>query len=81
MTTCQAVSRRVKKLLDERNMSQYRLELNSGILHGTMNNIMKGNNKSIKLNTVMMIAFGFNMSITEFLNDPVFLSNEELEIE
>lgn len=70
-----------KKLLDERNMSQYRLELNSGILHGTMNNIMKGNNKSIKLNTVMMIAFGFNMSITEFLNDPVFLSNEELEIE
>ncbi len=62
-------------------MSQYRLELNSGILHGTMNNIMKGNNKSIKLNTVMMIAFGFNMSITEFLNDPVFLSNEELEIE
>lgn len=81
MTTCQAVSRRVKKLLDERNMSQYRLELNSGILHGTMNNIMKGNNKSIKLNTVMMIACGFNMSITEFLNDPVFLSNEELEIE
>lgn len=81
MTTCQAVSKRVKDLLDEKNMSQYRLELNSGILHGTMSNIIKGNNKGIELNTVMMIARGFNMTIIEFLNDPIFLSNEELEIE
>ena len=80
MTVCQAVAKRVNGLLTERKMSQYRLEQNSGIQHGTMNSIMSGRNKGIELNTVMMIAKGFGMSVTEFLQDEVFLS-EELEIE
>ena len=80
LTVCQAVAKRVNGLLTERKMSQYRLEQNSGIQHGTMNSIMGGRNKGIELNTVMMIAKGFGMSVTEFLQDEVFLS-EDLEIE
>ena len=85
MTLCQAVAKRVNKLLKERNMSQYRLEQNrleqnSGIQHGTMNGIMSAKNKGIELNTVMMIARGFSMTVLEFLDDEIFLS-EDLEIE
>ena len=80
MTVCQAVAKRVRGLLAERKMSQYRLEQASCIQHGMMNSIMSGRNGGIELNTVMMIAKGFGMTVVEFLDDPVF-SAEELEIE
>lgn len=71
---------RTKNLLSERKMTQYRLEQDSGIQHGTMNGIMSAKNRGIELNTVMMIARGFRMTVLEFLDDPIFAS-EELEIE
>ena len=45
-----------------------------------MNSIMSARNKGIELNTVMMIDAGFNMTVIEFLDDPIFES-ENLEIE
>ena len=75
MTICQAVAKRINGLLTERKISQYRLEKNSGIRHGTMNGIMSAKNKGIELNTVIMIAKGFGLSVIEFLDDPVFLSD------
>ncbi len=80
MTVNDAVAKRVMKLLQERNMSQYRLEQNSGIQHGSMQCIMNGRNKTVTLSTVMLLAKGFEMSLTEFLEDPLFLA-EDLEIE
>lgn len=80
MTVCQAVAKRINQLLTERKMTRYRLEQNSGIQHGTMNGIMSARNKGIELNTVMMIARGFSMTVTEFLDDPIFTA-ENLEIE
>ena len=80
MTVNDAVAKRISKLLSEKDMSQYRLEQKSGIQHGSMQCIMNGRNKTVTLSTVIMIARGFNMSVTEFLNDDIFLS-EELEVE
>ena len=80
MTTCGAVSQRIIELLKEKDMTQYRLEQRSGVQHGSMQCIMNGRNWTIQLNTVMAIAKGFGMSVSEFLNDPLFES-EELEIE
>ena len=80
MTVNNAVARRVSALLKKKNMSQYRLEQESGIQHGSMQCIMNGRNKTVTLSTVIMLARGFGMSLTEFLNDEVF-SSEELEIE
>lgn len=61
-------------------MSQYRLEQESGIQHGSMQCIMNGRNKTVTLSTVMMLAKGFNISLIEFLDDEIFHS-ETLEIE
>ena len=80
MTVNDAVAKRISKLLREKDMSQYRLEQKSGIQHGSMQCIMNGRNKTVTLSTVIMIARGFNMSVNEFLNDDIFLS-EELEVE
>lgn len=72
MTVNDAVAKRIAKLLRERNTSQYRLEQDSGIQHGSMQCIMNGRNKTVTLSTVLMLAKGFDMSLTEFLDDELF---------
>lgn len=80
MTVNDAVAKRIAKLLQEKNMTQYRLEQESGIQHGSMQCIMNGRNKTVTLSSVILIARGFHMTLPEFLNDDLF-SSEELEIE
>ena len=80
MTVSEAVAKRIFKLLNEKQITQYRLEQNSGIQHGSMQCIVNGRNKTVTLSTVMMIARGFDMSLTEFLDDEIFRS-DELELE
>ena len=80
MTVNDAVAKRVSKLLREKGISQYRLEQESGIQHGSMQCIMNGRNKTVTLSTVLLLAKGFNISLTEFLDDEIF-SSEHLEVE
>ena len=80
MTVNDAVAKRICMLLHEKNISQYRLEQESGIQHGSMQCIMNGRNKTVTLSTVIMIARGFDMTVAEFLDDDIFLSeNFDLE--
>lgn len=72
MTVNDAVAKRISGLLKEKEMSQYKLEQESGIQHGSMQCIMNGRNKTVTLSTVMLISKGFNMSLTEFLDDEIF---------
>ena len=80
MTVNDAVAKRVSDLLKANNISQYRLEQESGIQHGSMQCIMNGRNKTVTLGTVILLAKGFHMSLPEFLNDEVF-SPENLDLE
>lgn len=80
MTINDAVAKRIANLLKEKDKTQYRLEQDSGIQHGTMQCIMNGRNKTVTLSKVIMIAKGFGMTVDEFLNDELFRS-EELETE
>ena len=74
MTVNEAVAKRILALLKEKNMTQYRLEQESGIQHGSMQCIMNGRNKTVTLTTIMMLAKGFDMLPYEFLNDDIFNS-------
>ena len=76
MNVCEATAKRINQLLKEKGMTQYRLEQKSGILHGSMACIMNGRNKTVTLSTIYMLARGFDMSIIEFLNNEIFLSEE-----
>ena len=80
MTVNDAVAKRIANLLKEKNMSQYRLEQNSGILHGSMQCIMNGRNKTVTLSTIILLAKGFDISVSEFLNDDLF-NPESFDIE
>lgn len=80
MTINDAVANRISKLLKDRNITQYRLEQESGIIHGAMDRILTSQNKTITLTTLYKLARGFNMTIFEFLDDDVFRSGD-LEID
>lgn len=80
MNVAQAVSKRIKELLVKNQMTLYRLEQKSGVLHGTMMGIMTGKNKNVTLRIVMLIAAGFDMKVVDFLSDEIF-EDEKLELE
>lgn len=80
LTVNDAVAKRITALLKEKNMTQYRLEQKSGVQHGSMQCIMNGRNKTVTLSTIILLAKGFGMSLSQFLDDEIFAS-PDLEIE
>ncbi len=80
MNICKAVALRISELLTKKNMTLYRLEQKSGILHGTMMCIIGERNKNVTLKTIIMLAKGFDMSTLEFLDSKLF-GYDNLDIE
>lgn len=76
----EAIAIRIRSLLNERNISQYRLEQNAGISHSTMMCLMNGKYKGCNISTVVLIIKAFGITIAEFFDDPVFTS-EDLIVE
>lgn len=74
-----AVALRISQLLKEKNMTQYRLAMNSGLTHSTLKNIIHETVKDNLLSTIILIATGFKMTVSEFLDSPLFLE-ENLNI-
>lgn len=75
-----AVALRISKLLLEKQMSQYSLAQKSGLTKQAISNILNEKYDSIKFDTVIKITDGFEMSLTDFLNDAVFI-RQSLDIE
>lgn len=73
MNISQAVADRIKELLKEKNLTQYRLEQNACLSHDTVKSIMKGKAKGVNLKTLIAIADGFGITVSEFLNSELFL--------
>lgn len=74
-----AMALRIKELLKEKNITRYRLAMNSGLTHSTLKNIVHETIKDNLLSTAILIAGGFDMTISEFLDSPLFLE-ENLKI-
>ena len=72
MNISKAVALRIAELLKEKGISQYKLEKNACLSHDTVKSIMKGKAKGVNLKTVIAIADGFGMNISEFLNSSLF---------
>ena len=73
------MGRFIAQLRKEKNMTQYRLAMNSGVTHSTLKNIIHETVKDNLLSTIILIAAGFDMTVSEFLDSPLFLE-EHLNI-
>lgn len=66
---------RINELLKEKNMTRYMLAMESGVSHSTLKNIMHETVKDNLLSTTILLASGFDMTVSQFLDSPLF--NEE----
>jgi len=76
MTLADACMIRIKELLKERKMSMYGFLKENCIAHSTIDNLKHGRTKSPTLAIIYQIAHGFGMTHVEFLNHPIFFSDE-----
>lgn len=67
-----ALALRIEELLEKKEMTRYRLAMNSGVPHSTLKNIIHETIDDSKLSTVILIAGGFDMTVSEFLDSPLF---------
>ena len=72
MNISRAVSLRIAELLKEKDLSLYRLEHNSCLSHDTIKSIIKGKAKGVNLKTLIAIADGFEMKVSECLDSSLF---------
>ena len=72
MTLNQAFAIRVRELLKDKKMTQYRLEQSTGIYHSTMNAILNNRTKASNFKSMALIIRELGITITDFFNSPVF---------
>lgn len=68
----QAVSLRIKELLEQQKMTQYQLFVKSGVPKSTLSNLLSCAYDSVKLRILHEICQGFGISIPEFFDSPLF---------
>ena len=78
-TISNAIVNRINYYLGERKITMYELAQKSGIPYPTMKSIMQKRTKSIDFKNVILLAYGLNISPSEFINDQSF-SAENLDL-
>ncbi len=72
MNLSQAFAIKLQKYLKENHISLYKFAKVNCIARSTLTNIMRGNTKSPTLAIIYQVADGMNISVLEFLSDPIF---------
>lgn len=72
MKSITAIALRVNQLLKEQNMTKYKLARKIAMSETTLKHILDQEYKSVRFDTLLLLAEGFDMSIIEFLNCELF---------
>lgn len=68
----EAISKRVTELCEKNGMTQYSLSMKSGVPQSTLSTILKCKFPSMKMRIIYEICEGFEISLTEFFDSPLF---------
>lgn len=68
----EAVSARLKELLQERDMTQYKLYMKSGVPKSSIGNIVNCAYDSVKLRLIHELCQGLNINISDFFDSSLF---------
>ncbi len=80
MTLNEAFAVRVKEILNEKKLTQYKLCQQTGLYPSTMNYILHAKTKSSNFKSIALIIRELGITITEFFDSPVF-DFDNLDIE
>ena len=79
MRLSDAIRKRIKFYLKEKNMNVWRLCKMSGIPCSTISIFMSGKTELIKLDTLLHICEGFGVTLGEFFTESMFDTAEQDE--
>ena len=68
----EAVSKRISELCEQRNMTQYKLSMKSGVPQSTLSTIINCTFPSMKIRIIYEICEGFEIGIKDFFDSPLF---------
>ena len=80
MTLNEAFAIRVKQLLKEKKITQYKLCQHTGLYPSTMNYILHAKTKASNFKSMALIIRELGITISDFFDDPVF-DFDNLDIE
>ena len=80
MTLNEAFAVRVKEILNEKKLTQYKLCQQTGLYPSTMNYILHAKTKSSNFKSIALIIRELGITITGFFDSPVF-DFDNLDIE
>ena len=71
----EAVSLRLRELLEERHMTQYQLFKRTGVSRSTIGNLVQCAYPSVKLRIIHELCQGLELSLSDFFDSPLFDEN------
>ena len=72
MQLSDATRKRINFLLKEKNMKLWDLSKAAGISLPTISDFLKNDTKNLRMDTLLHICEGFNITLKEFFDDPLF---------
>lgn len=77
MDTYTVVKNRLLELLGEKDMSIYKLAIESAVPPSSIKNILYGKSKNPGIVTIKMLCDGLGITINDFFNTPEFKSLDQ----
>lgn len=72
MTLSEALAARVEELLEQYNITQYRLSILSGVSQATISDIRLQKNETVNVRILYEIMDGLGLGLDDFFNNPLF---------
>ncbi len=73
MTLSEAIIKRIKNLMSIKHIENpYQLALKSGLDESVIRSVLSGRTAHPNIHTMFFIAFGLDMTLSEFYNDKLF---------
>ena len=72
MQLAEATRSRILELLKTNNMKPFDLSKAAGISLPTLSDFMKGDTKNLRMDTMLHICEGFNITLKDFYDDELF---------
>lgn len=80
MKVCKAVVERIREVTNNKNISLYKLQKDTGIPEGTFLSLIYGNRKGVNLTTLLQLTQTLGISAKEFFDSPLF-DEDNLDID
>ena len=67
---------KIKELMEEKNITLYKLESLSGVYTSTVSQFLNRKTKTLRIENLLFICEGLGISLAEFFSDPRFGESE-----